>query len=505
MSYNLSPVVILLPALLQISSLEALGATISVPLNQPTIQAAIDIAQNGDVIVVSPGTYFENIDFLGKAITVNSEGSARATIIDGGAKGSVVTFAAGEDPASILSGFTIRNGRSGFDTPGFGDGGGIRIDNASPTIRNNIIMSNHACTGAGISISFGSPVIQGNRIEGNAQEGCSGGTGGGGINVRGAGAARIRGNLIANNFMGSADGGGIALFAAGAPTIRGNVIHGNTATGISPCAQGGGISMVNQSDAVIVQNLITGNSAGCGGGVHWLVPSGARGPLLVNNTIADNLGASGSGIFTDGFDAGSQLINNLIVASAGEAALFCGDFNDNNPPILRFNDVFSAGGSAYAGTCPDLTGIDGNISADPLFVSASAGNYHIRQHSPAVDAGDNGAPKLRAFDFDGNQRIQDGDRNGLAVIDMGIDEFTPRGATSDRPQSVFGSDPSLSDDVGDSLAPVPNPQPSFRPLINETRSDNRVTVFTYDAAGHLITSTDPSGLQTDARRGRSGS
>ena len=64
--------------------------------------------------------------------------------------------------------------------------------------------------------------------------------------------------------------------------------------------------MVNQSDAQIIQNLIFRNSAREGGGIWWLVP-GARGPLLVNNTIADNDSAQGSAIFADGFDALTEL------------------------------------------------------------------------------------------------------------------------------------------------------------------------------------------------------
>ena len=90
------------------------------------------------------------------------------------------------------------------------------------------------------------------------------------------------------------------MFAAGTPIIKRNIIKGNTASN----GQGGGIYMVNVSDALIVQNLITGNQAHTGGGIYWLVPSAARGPILVNNTIADNDATSiGSGIFADGFDA----------------------------------------------------------------------------------------------------------------------------------------------------------------------------------------------------------
>ena len=103
--------------------------TINVPTNQPTIQAAINAANNGDTVLVAPGTYTENINFSGKAITVTSSGGPSVSIIDGGARGSVVTFATGETTSSTLSGFTIRNGQSNFNTPGFGSGGGILISN----------------------------------------------------------------------------------------------------------------------------------------------------------------------------------------------------------------------------------------------------------------------------------------------------------------------------------------------------------------------------------------
>ena len=258
--------------------------------------------------------------------------------------------------------------------------------------------------------------------------------------------------------------------------------------------------MVNQSDAVIVQNQITGNSAGCGGGIRWLVPSGTRGPFLVNNTIADNIG---SGVYAEGFDTASQLTNNLIVARAGETALFCPNTFDSQPPIIRFNDVFSPSGAAYAGICPDLTGIDGNISADPLFVSASTRNYHIGELSPAVDAGDNSLPNLPATDIDGNPRIQDGDRDGVAIVDMGVDEFTPLVAMRDGRQSAFLSDLSLSDDAGHGLLPLPNSQPLLRHWIHEVGSDNHVTVFAYDAAGYPIMYIDATGVKKDAGHGRS--
>jgi parallel beta-helix repeat protein/YD repeat-containing protein len=494
MPQSLKQIAVVIAALLQLLPHVASAATINVPLNIPTIQSAIDAAQDGDIVEVSPGTYYENIDFLGKAIEVRSRKGARPTIINGRASGSVVTFSSHERRSSILSGFVIRNGRSGFDTSGFGDGGGIRIDGASPTIRNNIIKENHACVGSGISISFGSPLIQGNRIINNSQSGCSGGIGGGGISIGGAASAMIIDNVIADNVTSSSDGGGISLFAAGSPTIRGNIIRGNRAYW-----SGGGISMFNQSDANIIQNLITGNSADNGGGIYWLVPSGVRGPFLVNNTIADNFGA---GVFADGYDKDSLLINNLIVETGGYAALYCGDFNDTNAPVISSNDIFNPNHAAYDGTCSDRTGSDGNISADPLFVSAVNGNYHIGGQSPPVDAGDNTAPSLPAVDFDGARRIQDGNQDGVAQIDMGIDEQMPPAVTTDISQSADAAGIGTDDDAGEYRPPVADPQALFRGRTRDISSSGSITAFTYDSAGSLITRTDADGAKLNMPHGK---
>src|SRR5215475_381296 len=75
----------------------AVGATvIHVPTDQPTIQAAINVANNGDTVLVAPGTYQENIDFLGKAIKVTSSNGLAVTTIKNNGGGSVVTFHSGE-------------------------------------------------------------------------------------------------------------------------------------------------------------------------------------------------------------------------------------------------------------------------------------------------------------------------------------------------------------------------------------------------------------------------
>lgn len=410
----------------ELAALPLSANTIHVPTDQPTIQKAIDAASNGDTILVSDGIYTENINFNGKAITVKSVNGPATTIIDGGALNAVVSFVTQETSSSVLDGFTIRNGRPSSSLIG----SGIAISGSSPSIFNNTITANLGCEGVGIGVYFGSPLIQGNIITNNTQSGCSGGTGGGGILIQGASQPQILKNTISNNTTGS-DGGGISLFAAGTPIIRGNTITGNASGG-----QGGGISMANQSDAVVTDNVIKGNTALQGGGIAALVPSGANGPTVVNNTFSANSAPQGgSELYFSGFPNQTTFINNIFVGTATQIAVDCDTAYSTQPPIFQFNDVFNPSGTTFAGSCASASGTNSNISADPLFVN-SASDFHLQSTSPAVDAGSNSASDLPAQDIAGTDRILDGKGLCNPTVDMGAYEFARASSLTLTPTSL---------------------------------------------------------------------
>ena len=82
-----------------------------------SIQTAIDNAVDTDEIVVAPGTYFEAINFLGKAIALRSSDGADVTIIDGTGNFHVVQCVSGEGPDTVLDGFVITGGNANGSFP----------------------------------------------------------------------------------------------------------------------------------------------------------------------------------------------------------------------------------------------------------------------------------------------------------------------------------------------------------------------------------------------------
>lgn len=145
---------VLLSAVLLSAPLAAVE--IRVPLDVPGIQQAIEIANDGDVILVAAGVWNESINFSGKNIEIRSEAGPEETRIAGTLDSAVITINSGETNAALLQGFSISGG-GGFFLGGIRLGGGIYISGASPRIIQCVIEDNQATVGGGIFID-GSPV-----------------------------------------------------------------------------------------------------------------------------------------------------------------------------------------------------------------------------------------------------------------------------------------------------------------------------------------------------------
>lgn len=172
-----------------------------------TIQDGINLASDGDVVMVAPGTYTgagnRNITFGGKNITVQSQAGALFTVIDCQNGGNGFNFTNGETIAAVVDGFTIKNGQAN-------KGGGIQIDTASPTIRYCVITGCLAnANGGGIFVKKGDPQIYCNTINGNN---CLIVGGGGGVTLGAQSHAKLWQNIISNSV------GGGAVACAGAMT-----------------------------------------------------------------------------------------------------------------------------------------------------------------------------------------------------------------------------------------------------------------------------------------------
>jgi len=353
-------------------STAASAAVLDVPASFPTIQDAIDIAANGDEVVVDSGTYNENINFLGKGIIVRSLNGPVSTVIDGGGVGAVASFSNGEGASSILDGFTLRDGDSPY-------GGGLRCDGSSPTVIECVIIGNHAYCGAGVycrnsDLTLDNCLLIFNRAGHN----------GGGIYCEsGSTPIVLRCDIRRNR---AANGAGIYSTASDLMLVNCTLAE-NRATGSS-----GGALHLHTSAAIIANCTITGNQAQYYGGGVLCYNSAAE---VVNSILWRNraYGAPDEACLLDA------------------AATMTIDYSDVNP-------AFISGAGTWSGA--------NNINANPLFVAPASGDFHLDPLSPCIDVGtdDTGTyPYLPSDDIDGDSRPLSGTGYTPPEFDMGSDEL----------------------------------------------------------------------------------
>ncbi len=148
-----------------------------------SIQSAVFSGTSGDTVLVEPGVYSENVDFLGKDIRLIGRLGPGATVIDG-AGGNAIGLTNGETQRALIRGFEIRNSNTG-----------VCANGAAVTVTGNVFSSNTTAVRAGLSIGLdlGATIITNNTIAG-----CQGA-----ISCGFASSVLVSNNLLIGNFKGS--------------------------------------------------------------------------------------------------------------------------------------------------------------------------------------------------------------------------------------------------------------------------------------------------------------
>ncbi|NPA94105.1 MAG: DUF1565 domain-containing protein [Thermodesulfobacteria bacterium] len=313
---------------------------LKVPASYPTIQDAIRDSWQGDTIVVAPGRYSVAFDSLiipkEWNITIKSEAGAQETVISG--RGNSPIIVVGEGSGAVIEGFTlVREG----DLKETLKGGAIYCaPGSAPVIKANIIRGNHATFGGGIFCDVQSkPTIVDNVFLTNS--------------------AKVA-------------GGAIFTDRARALIAR-NRFHENS-------ARVGGALASNRDSSQVSNNIFWKNRAVYGGAAAC----DRAATIFDNDTFAYNSAEKGSAIMVE---KGSVRLTNLIVW-----------YNEGVSLVLR--GIGPAARPAYCDLQDGVyKGINGNISARPMFVDGEEGDFHLLPSSPCINKG---CPDPYYMDKDGS-------------------------------------------------------------------------------------------------------
>ena len=382
-----------------------------------SIQATINLARDGDEIIVHPGTYAGLINFSGKAITLRSDGGPAVTTLDGQHAGTVVLCISGEGPDTLLDGFLVTGGQ------GAPNGGGMRMAGASPTVHNCIFRANQAQYGGGIFADSSQPTLVGCTFDDNTAEASAGGMYNYGFPGVPAGVlldCRFSENTATNS-------GGAMRNWDSSPTLVRCIFEGNFTRYSGAGVANGGASHAQLTDCIFDGNrtdTLFGNWDCFGGAVSNFDTSS---PVLVNcffvanSTVALYPHLSRGGVMANGGTAQPTLINCTLYANHANIGDALCNMDTAHPTVsssILWNDgdeIVNEGGATLSIAYSDVRGFwpgPGNINQDPRLA-----DWRLQPDSPCINAGDPDYAPPGGRDLDGHARVLHG------RVDMGAYEF----------------------------------------------------------------------------------
>ena len=372
-----------------LAAFTAAAQIIHVPADETTIQQGIDASSDGDTVLVAEGTYQENINFNGMAITVASNfimggdtSHISNTIIDGSQPenpdiGSVVTFDSGEDTTSVLYGFTITGGSGTSILEGPTDakaGGGIIFGRSGGKVLYNYIEYNEVIYDKltmGGGLTAGGPinpqpwlVLRGNKIRYNKSISTSLQANGGGLEV-------YCNLIMADNEITHNEADGALISLGGGSSIFGmfghieveitnNTIKYNKSISnseITSNSEGGGLVVSRDVTGIISNNDISFNevhvySEKYGYGAGAVIYRTSQELLFENNLLTNN-NFTGDNCVGGGlciWSGGGIYQNNVIQNNTGTLGGGIGvGYNNSDSLAVLINNTITGNEGVYGG------------------------------------------------------------------------------------------------------------------------------------------------------------
>ncbi|MHC5007097.1 MAG: right-handed parallel beta-helix repeat-containing protein [Planctomycetota bacterium] len=285
-----------------------------------SIQMAIDNAwPAGDEIIVHPGTYYEYIDFIGKAIWLHSSDGPEVTTIDAQEITSVVACVSGEMSDTVLEGFTIKGGSALY-------GGGMYNFGSEPTVINCIFKANAAYYGGGMC-NLGMPGDVGPGVM----------------------------NCTFSNNLASQMGGGM-YNEDSSPTVTGCTFEGNIAS------HGGGMYNWANSNPTVTNCMFSENSTEYFGGGMYNYGSS---PTVTNCTFRNNSAMLWSGGIYSLFDSLTEVADST----------FCDNSPNHIQGTVHLSGQIDMSTFCPIPVCPSDT--DGNGVVDVVDFLALLANWGV--------------------------------------------------------------------------------------------------------------------------------